>query len=589
MSERGRVESLSESPEKKQRRKDNSSFLVHMDPPKSRRRSPASSGKSDNKVKSEASLKREASVVLAENRLLIFRLAAASLIFAFVMISSLSAAYEFIMLILSTAIAGYDLFLKAWGAVRSRSWMDDSLIVCTVTVLAYVIGFEEEGAALMILFQALHLLISLMAEKTANNALSYVDKREEDILILLKEQLQEDGAGNIQMESVMRRSVGTVLAAAIIIAIGYAAAITVFSNYNIRVAIHRAITVILLATPFSMLAAMPVVGKIGLSYAAANGTVFKNALSLEALDGTKTVILEKECFPEPQEAKIASYSSPNLDDRTFFMLISHLVQSSEQAFAAVIKKEAKGETIPGLVSSFSESSGGVEAVINSAPAVFGTRSFAAMRGLSAPESQEKGLVYYYLFLGGRYGGYIAISENNQKDIGDVVHDLRFTGVNKCMLLCSESSEEVSHFAKKSDFDDVFAGVDDENRKEVLDSILDADINKKLYITTEGEKEKSKASIEIRIGTRAGEADAVTFPHYYSNIPILFHISKRMADVAVENAVFAFVIKAILIFLSLIGYCNLWIAVFVDMAAAAATMINSNRVTSNSAIRTFLDK
>ena len=589
MSERGRVESLNESSEKKQRRKNNSSFIVHMDPPKSRRRSPASKGISDTKIKPEASLKREASAVLAKNRLLIFRLAVASLIFAFVVISHLSAVYDYLMLILSVIIAGYDLFLKAWSSIRTKNWMDDAVIVCLVTVAAFIIGFEEEGAALMVLFQALHLLIALMAEKTANNSLAAVDRREGEILSLLKDRLLEEDSGNIQMEGVMRRSVGSVLTAAVFIAIIYAVVITVFSNYNIRVAIHRAITVILLATPFSMLAAMPVVGKIALTFAAANGTVFNKAQCLEALDGTKTIILEKECFPEPQEARIANYSSPNLDDRTFFMLVSHLVHSSEQAFAAVIEKEAKNEYIPGLVSCFSEASGGVEAVINSSPAIFGTRSFAALRGLSAPEMEEKDAIYYYLFLGGRYGGFIAISESKQKDIGDVVHDLRFSGINKCMLLCTESTEEISLFAQKSDFDDVYAGINDENRESVLNAILDADTTKKLYVTTAGEKPKSTAGIEIRIGEDVGDGDAVTFPQYYSNIPVLFSISRRMSEVAVENAVFAFVIKAILIFLSLIGYCNLWIAVTVDMAAAAATMINSNRVTTNSAVRMFLDK
>ena len=49
----------------------------------------------------------------------------------------------------------------------------------------------------------------------------------------------------------------------------------------------------------------------------------------------------------------------------------------------------------------------------------------------------------------------------------------------------------------------------------------------------------------------------------------------------KNALFVFIVKAILIFLSIIGYCNLWLAVFIDFVAAVASVLNTIRVTSES--------
>ena len=65
--------------------------------------------------------------------------------------------------------------------------------------------------------------------------------------------------------------------------------------------------------------------------------------------------------------------------------------------------------------------------------------------------------------------------------------------------------------------------------------------------------------------------------------------KRMREIAMENAIFAFVVKALLIFLSMVGYCNLWFAIFIDMAAAMATILNSIRVTQDSIINILLYK
>ena len=76
---------------------------------------------------------------------------------------------------------------------------------------------------------------------------------------------------------------------------------------------------------------------------------------------------------------------------------------------------------------------------------------------------------------------------------------------------------------------------------------------------------------------------ITLISYIANLPMALRLCTRVREVAAENAIFAFVIKAILIFLSLTGYCNIWFAIFIDMVAALATILNSIRVTSPSLI------
>jgi hypothetical protein len=55
----------------------------------------------------------------------------------------------------------------------------------------------------------------------------------------------------------------------------------------------------------------------------------------------------------------------------------------------------------------------------------------------------------------------------------------------------------------------------------------------------------------------------------------------MREICVGNALFVFIVKAVLIFLSIIGYCNPWLAVVIDFAAAVASVLNTIRVTSES--------
>ena len=86
---------------------------------------------------------------------------------------------------------------------------------------------------------------------------------------------------------------------------------------------------------------------------------------------------------------------------------------------------------------------------------------------------------------------------------------------------------------------------------------------------------------MRVSRKAKYADAIALPQYAVNIPFSLQVCHRIREISIENAVFAFVMKAILIFLSMIGYCNIWFAIFIDMVAAVATILNSICVTNES--------
>ena len=75
-------------------------------------------------------------------------------------------------------------------------------------------------------------------------------------------------------------------------------------------------------------------------------------------------------------------------------------------------------------------------------------------------------------------------------------------------------------------------------------------------------------------------------NHIANIPFSLQVCKRMREVSTVNAVFAFVVKTALIFLSIVGFCNIWFAIFIDMAAAIATLLATIRVTQNSFISNY---
>ena len=558
-----------------------------MDPPK-KSGSAAARPRKRVRKETEASRMREASI-LYRNRLLILRLAAASVLFSYVLIRTPEDWLKVVLLIAASLIAGYDCLIQAARALMNRYFTSESLIVSFVAVLSFVIGFGEEGTALMILYPALKLLINAEEENVLNQALKLLDRREEDYIAAVTDKIRTQDAADLRIAAVIEDSVSMALHAGLLIALVYALILPLFFHYNIRISVHRAITVMLVCTPFTLLAAMPSLARVSMIYAASKGTVFERAADLELMDGTKTVIMEKSCFAKDEEQRILEYQSTSLDDNTFFVLISHLAALSDQSFSQAILRESESEIREGLISDFEEAPGGIEGNVMGSRVILGTASYLSNKNITAPEEpQEKGICFH-LYAAGRYGGYLVLSESIQTDIGDIIHELRVNGVNRCVLICEESEEEISKYSINSKFDDVLTGISAENRLNAVNEICSSDNKKKIYFTRDDEEQRSDAELEIRIGKNLGDADALTCEEDYASIPSLFSLSHRIKEIAAENAIIAFGMKALIIFFSLIGYCNLWMAVLADTAAAVITILNTNRVTFKSLIRTFIDK
>ena len=124
---------------------------------------------------------------------------------------------------------------------------------------------------------------------------------------------------------------------------------------------------------------------------------------------------------------------------------------------------------------------------------------------------------------------------------------------------------------------------------MINELVHSNNNRTLCIRPVTFDRRCDADVEIRVGENIDEADAATLPQFFMSIPMLIPLSRRIREIAVENTILAFIGKALLIFFSLIGYTNLWISVTADMALAFITVMNANRVTTKSLLKTFLNK
>lgn len=542
------------------------------------------SKKPDHAKHSAGGAGREA---LAPDMLLFIRLVAATVIFAVSLIVKMPAFASILLLVLSAAVAGYDICLQAVNSVENGDYFATPLVVVFIAAISYVIGFASEGAALILLYQIGLLLIAYAAERTRKSAIELLRYQDEETVDKIKALLCEEQAGYMEIESTMRYSSGSILKIAMIFAVVYAITLPLFTSFSYTVSIHRALTIILIATPMSVVAAMPSTGIVGLCYSAQQGVLFNKAATMEATGKVNIAIFDKAGIFSEACPRVLSVQSDVLDSATFMNFAAHAVYYSEQPIARAIAAVNDQEYRLDIISDFVDIPGrGVDVKIGGAQLTLATSELFASRGVYVPQSGESEGRAYYMTVSDRYVGKLVLSSDVNDEAAELAEDMKELGVKRCILLTEDGNDESQQLAEVLGFNEVYGQCDTEKKLRLVSDLSEGSKNRILFVYSSGIESHSSAAVDMRVSPKAKYADATVLPDFVANIPFSMQVCRRMREIAVENAVFAFVIKAILIFLSIVGFCNVWFAIFIDMAAALATILNSIRVTNESLLRSF---
>lgn len=519
---------------------------------------------------------------------LVVRLVIATVVFALSLIIKISSPLlRTVLLALSACVSGYDVLFEALKSFENKDYFSTPTVIIFVALISFIIGFGAEGAALILLYQIGLLLIGYACDRTRKSAVELLRYQDVETVGKMSDIINEDGAGTLGIESTMRESSASTLKFAMVFAVIYAIVLPLFTDFNYIVSIHRALMIILIATPMSVVAAMPVTGIVGLCYSAQQGIVYNDAGTLEKLGSINTAVFDKAGIFSDSEPRVLSVQSDVVDEKTFLDFAAHAVYYSEQPVSKAISAIYEQEYKLDVISDFKDIPGcGVTLRINGMPVIFATGDLFIEKGINLPPDLDEIGQSYYMAVGDRFVGKVVISSDINSELDQLVPQLKEAGIKRCVLLTEDGKAESQRAADALRFDDVYGECDTAKKLQLISDMSETSKNRILYVYSSGIEAHSDADIDLRVSRKAKYSDGVALPEYVMNIPFSVHVSHRMREIAVENALFAFIIKAVLIFLSIVGYCNVWFAIFIDMVAAVATILNSIRVTSESLIDTI---
>lgn len=178
-------------------------------------------------------------------------------------------------------------------------------------------------------------------------------------------------------------------------------------------------------------------------------------------------------------------------------------------------------------------------------------------------------------------GYLIIADIVKEDAEVSIQRMKRQGLSTAMLTGDAKKSAVA-VAKETGIDEVYAQLLPQEKLETLkdlrsrygavmfvgDGINDAPV-------------LAGADVGAAMGSGADAAieaaDIVFMTSSVQAIPDSVEIARATGRIAVQNVVFALLIKFIVMVLGFAGYANMWLAVFADTGVAMLCVINSVRI------------
>ena len=523
--------------------------------------------------------------------LLVVRLVIASVIFAVSSAVSMPTVVKIILLAVAALVAGYDVILSAVNSVEGHDYFDTPVVVVFVAFLAFVIGYAIDATAMVILYKVGQLLIDYVRDRTLISAEDLLRYRDEEEVARTVDTAGKPGAGELENGKQIKAAAAFVLKILIGFAFLFAILAPLLTHLSVRESIRRALSIMIVATPASVVLAIPLVGLVGIFSASRFGALFGKASSIEKLSEVKTLLMDKTGVLTEDCPKLLSVQSNILDTDTFLTFASHAVYYSEQPIAKVLANATDGEYKLEVISNFNELPGyGVEVDIGNAHVVLATKELFINRQEAVPyEGETPDSLSYYMMVAGRYVGKLTVSNSSLDSAEQIVPEFKNVGIEKCILISEDGGIEFEAFANQYGFDEAYGELDVEKKLALIDNVSANTPGGKIYVYSNGIESHSKADVDVRVSRAGKYADALISTNSIHSLPSVFPIAERMRAITTENAIFAFVIKAVLVFLSINGWCNIWFAMFIDCAAAMFTELNAIRVSSNSLLKSLIKR
>ena len=361
----------------------------------------------------------------------------------------------------------------------------------------------------------------------------------------------------------------------IILALLIVICLPIIFNIPMLEAIHRGLTFLVISCPCAIAISEPLSYFTGIGVASKKGILIKGSNYLDALDNTKNIVFDKT-----GTLTNGAFTVTNIEifDKNYTenQVIDILIKGesfSNHPIAKSIMNLKNGKGNNDDVKKYQEIEGkGITFELNDKKISIGNKLIC--------NCEEDAILH--LNIDGKHIASVFINDGIKNDAKETIEELKKQKI-KTFMFTGDKKETALNIGKKLNIDEIkyemlptdkfeeFEKVSSKNELTIFvgDGINDAPVLKRADIGISMGGVGTDSAIEA--------SDIVLMSDDLKKIPVAIQISKYTKNIIRQNLVFSISMKIIILLLSVLGFANMWLAVFADTGLTLLTILNTLRI------------
>ena len=349
--------------------------------------------------------------------------------------------------------------------------------------------------------------------------------------------------------------------------------------------IYSALTFLVISCPCALVVSVPLSFFAGIGGASKEGILIKGSNYMEILSQAKVVVFDKTGTLTQGVFEVSGIHHNEMEDARLLEYAALAECSSSHPISKSLQRAYGQEIDRSRVTDIREISGeGLLAKVDGTEVAIGNAKLMKRQDVAYAECHSVGTIIH-MAVDGSYAGHIVISDIEKPGARDAIAALIKAGVSRTVMLTGDAKAVADKVAADLGVDEVHSELLPGDKVEQVEKLLaKKPPREKLVFVGDGINDApvlGRADIGIAMGAMGSDAaieaaDVVLMDDDPMKIAKGIKISRKCLSIVYQNIVFALAVKFVCLLLGVIGYANMWLAIFADVGVTVIAVLNAIR-------------
>ena len=345
--------------------------------------------------------------------------------------------------------------------------------------------------------------------------------------------------------------------------------------------IYTALTFLVISCPCALVISVPMAFFGGIGGAASRGILFKGGNVFSAAARADTIALDKTGTITSGKFTVNDTVCFGIDREELLSLAASCEIASNHPIAECLR--ASSDKLLRLISAKEYAGCGTVAELEGCECAVGNIKLMKMLSVDtdlADKLSERSLVY--VARDRVLVGIIFISDTVKDEAKSAISSLYRLGVRHSVILSGDREKNVSAVGTAVRVSETHHSLTPEEKYNKLEELIST--SRGVIYVGDGINDSpslARADVGIAMGSAGQDsaieaADVVIMSDNLARLPEVVLIARKTINISWQNIVFALGVKGVILLLGLLGFANMWLAVFADVGVAVLAILNSMR-------------